>query len=63
MFTCYTYIFRKIYIIIYIYIYIYIYISYHTTPEVFRKFLCLLPSKFSNSPDGIPKGLLKKLSF
>ena len=36
---------------------------YPTTPEVLCKFLCLLPSKFNNSPDGIPKGLLKKLSF
>ena len=37
--------------------------SYPTTPELLRKFLCLLPSKFNNSPDGIPKRLLKKLSF
>ena len=37
--------------------------SYPTTPEVLRKMICLLPSKFNNSPDGIPKGLLKKLSF
>ena len=37
--------------------------SYPTTPEVLRKCLCLLPSKFNNSPDGISKELLKKLSF
>ena len=37
--------------------------SYPTNPEVLRKYLYLLPSKFNNSPDGIPKGLLKKLSF
>ena len=37
--------------------------SYPTTPEVLRTFLCLLPSKFNNPPEGIPKGLLKKLSF
>ena len=37
--------------------------SYPTTPEVLHRFLCLLPSKFNNSQDGIPKGLLKKLSF
>ena len=37
--------------------------SYPTTPDVLRKFLCLLPSKFNNSPDGIPKEFLKKLSF
>ena len=37
--------------------------SYPNNPEVLRTFLCLLPSKLNNSPDGIPKGLLKKLSF
>ena len=37
--------------------------SYPTTPEVLRTFLCFPPIKFNNSPDGIPKGLLKKLSF
>ena len=37
--------------------------SYPTTPEVLRTFRCLLPSKYKNSLYGIPKGLLKKLSF
>ena len=36
---------------------------YPTNPEVLSTFLCLLPSKFNNSPDSIPKGLLKTLSF
>ena len=36
---------------------------YPTSPEVLRKCLCLLPSKFNNSPDGIPNVLLKILSF
>ena len=37
--------------------------SYPTTPDVVCKFLCLLPSNYNNSPDGIPKALLKILSF
>ena len=35
--------------------------SYHTTPEVLPTCLCLVPSKFNNSLDGIPQLLLKKL--
>ena len=38
--------------------------SYPTTPDVnLLKFLCQLPNKYNNSPDGIPKALLKILSF
>ena len=37
--------------------------SFPITQEIVRKFLCLLPNKFNNSPDGLPKGMLKLLSF
>ena len=37
--------------------------KYPITPEIVRKFACLLPNKFNVSPDGLSKGLLKNISF
>ena len=37
--------------------------SFPLSPETIRKFLCFLPNKFNNSSDGLPKGVLKILSF
>ena len=31
--------------------------------ERVRKFMCMLPIKFSRSPDGIPSAVLKVLSY
>ena len=31
--------------------------------ERVRKFMCMLPNKFSRSPDGIPSAVLKVLSY
>ena len=31
--------------------------------EIVRTFLCKLPPKFNSSPDGLPKGMLKLLSY
>ena len=31
--------------------------------EIVRTFLCKLPTKFNSSPDGLPKGMLKLLSY
>ena len=36
--------------------------SFPTSSKNFRKCLCCLHNKFHNSPDGIPKGLLKNVS-
>ena len=33
------------------------------SPETIRKCLCFLPNKFNNYSDGLPKGVLKILSF
>ena len=35
---------------------------FHISDEIILKFLTSFPSKFNNSPDGIPKGLLKLLA-
>ena len=37
--------------------------SFPLSPETIIKFLCFLPNKFNNSSDGLPKGVLKILSF
>ena len=31
--------------------------------EIVKKCLCKLPTKFNSSPDGLPKGMLKLLSY
>ena len=31
--------------------------------EIVRTFFCKLPTKFNSSPDGLPKGMLKLLSY
>ena len=35
--------------------------NYSISPNNVRKWLCLLPNKYNNSPDGLPKAILKKI--
>ena len=37
--------------------------TFPISPETIRKYLCLMPNKYSIPPDGLPKGILKSLSY
>ena len=37
--------------------------DFNISQEIVKTFLCKLPNKFNSSPDSLPKGMLKLLSY